>query len=126
MLNKEKKCHFMLKEGILLGHKVSNRGIKVDRVKIETIEKLPLPSSIKGIWSFLGHVGFYRRFIKDFSKIIKPLCKLLEKNIPFVFDEKCLSVFQTLKSAMISTLVIIALDWNFPFKIMCDAIDYAV
>ena len=74
------KCHFMVKEGIVLGHKVFDRGIEVDRAKIETIEKLPPPSSIKGIRSFLGHAGFYRRFIKDFSKITKPLCKLLEKD----------------------------------------------
>ena len=77
-------------EGIVLGHKVSNRGFEVDRAKIETIEKLPPSSSIKGIRSFLRHAGFYRRFIKDFSKIIRPLCKLLEKDVPFVFDDKCL------------------------------------
>ena len=120
------KCHFMVKEGIVLGHKVSDRGIEVDRAMIETIEKLPPPSSIKGIRSFLGRDGFYRRFIKDFSKITKPLCKLLEKDVPFVFDEKCLAAFQTLKSVLISAPVIIAPDWNLPFELMCDASDYAV
>ena len=94
-------CHFMVKEGIVLGHKVSDWDIEVDCAKIETIEKLPPPFSIKGIWSFLRHGGFYRRFIKDFSKITKPLYKLLEKDIPFVFDEKYLSTFQTLKNALI-------------------------
>ena len=61
------KCHFMVQEGIVLGHRISSRGIEVDKSKIEAIVKLPPPSSVKGIRSFLGHVGFYRRFMKDFS-----------------------------------------------------------
>ena len=71
------KCHFMVQEGIVLGHRISARGIEVDRANIEAIEKLPPPSSVKGIRSFLGHAGFYRRFIKDFSQIAKPLSNLL-------------------------------------------------
>ena len=76
MMNWE-KCHFMVQEGIVLGHRISARGIEVDKTKIEAIEKLPPPSSIKGIRRFLGHAGFYRRFIKDFSRIAKPLSSLL-------------------------------------------------
>ena len=76
MLNWE-KCHFMVKEGIVLGHRISERGIEIDKAKIETIEKLLPSSSVKGIRSFLGHAGFYRRFKKDFSKIAKPLSNLL-------------------------------------------------
>ena len=71
------KCHFMVHEGIVLGHRMFARGIEVDKAKIEAIEKLPPPSSIKSIRSFLGHVGFYRRFIKEFSRIAKPLSSLL-------------------------------------------------
>ena len=71
------KCHFMVKEGIVLGHRILERGIEVDRAKVETIEKQLPPSSVKGIRSFIGHIGFYRRFIKDFSKIAKPLSNLL-------------------------------------------------
>ena len=71
------KCHFNVQEGIVLGHRISVRGIEVDRAKIESIEKLPPPSSVKGIRRFLGHAGFYRRFIKDFSLIAKPLSNLL-------------------------------------------------
>ena len=82
-----KKCHFMVKEGIVLGHQISERGIEVDRDKIETIEKLLPPSSVKGIRSFLGHAGFYRRFIKDFPKIAKPLSNLLVQGVPFEFDD---------------------------------------
>ena len=77
------KCHFMVKKGIVLGHRISERGIKVDKAKIETIEKLPPLSSVKGIRSFLGHTGFYRRFKKDFSKIAKPLSNLLVQGAPF-------------------------------------------
>ena len=78
------KCHFMVKEGIVLGHHISGNGIEVDRAKVEVIERLPPPISVKGVRSFLGHAGFYLRFIKDFSKIIHPLCKLLEKVVNFV------------------------------------------
>ncbi|XP_049386020.1 uncharacterized protein LOC125850180 [Solanum stenotomum] len=81
------KCHFMVKEGIFLGHKVSQKGMEVDKAKIEVIEKLPLPISVKGVRSFLGHAGFYRRFIKDFSKIAHLLCKLLEKEVKFYFND---------------------------------------
>nr|KYP72303.1 Retrovirus-related Pol polyprotein from transposon 17.6 [Cajanus cajan] len=81
------KCHFMVQEGIVLGHKISARGIEVDKAKVDVIEKLPPPINVKGVRSFLGHASFYRRFIKDFSKIAKPLCTLLNKDQPFLFDE---------------------------------------
>ncbi|GJT74832.1 reverse transcriptase domain-containing protein [Tanacetum coccineum] len=81
------KCHFMVKEGIMLGHKVSSAGLEVDKAKINVISKLSPPTNIKGVRSFLGHTGFYRRFIKDFSKIARPLTKLLEKDTPFEFND---------------------------------------
>ncbi|KAI4351322.1 hypothetical protein L6164_005697 [Bauhinia variegata] len=90
------KCHFMVHEGMVLGHKISLEGIQVDRAKVELIEKLPPPTTIKGIRSFLGHAGFYRRFIKDFSKISKPLCNLLLKEATFVFTKECKTTFETL------------------------------
>ena len=75
------KCHFMVNEGIVLGHEISERGIEVDKAKVDAIEKMPCPKDIKGIRSFLGHAGFYRRFIKDFSKISRPLTNLLQKDV---------------------------------------------
>ena len=104
------KCHFMVQEGIVLGHKVSKKGIEVDRVKIEVIEKLPPPTIVKGIRSFLGHAGFYRWFIKDFSKISKPLCTLLEQDKSFDFNEDCHRAFAKLKKALVSTPIIVAPD----------------
>ena len=65
------------------------------------IENLPPPKCVKDIRSFLVHVGFYRRFIKDFSKIAKPLCKLLAKDVVFEFDDACLDAFETLKRALV-------------------------
>ena len=118
------KCHFMVREGIVLGHRVSSKGIKVDPTKLSTIDKLPPPTNMKGIRSFLRHTGFYRRFIKDFSKIIKPLCNLLEKDTPFIFDESCHGAFELLK--LVSTPIVVVPDWSEPFEIMCDASDYVV
>ena len=103
-----KKCHLMVKEGIMLGHKVLAKGIKVDKAKIEVIEKLPPPTTVKGIRSFLGHTGFYRRFIKDFSKISKPLYNLLIKENQFHFDKKKYEkAFLLLKEKLMTTLKVI-------------------
>ncbi|PIN04694.1 DNA-directed DNA polymerase [Handroanthus impetiginosus] len=115
-----KKCYFMVQEGIVLGHKVSNRGIEVDKAKLEIIEKLP------PLLRFLGHAGFYRRFIKDFSKISKPLCNLLEKDVSFKFDDACLDAFNDLKGRLIFAPIITVPDWSFPFELMCDASDFAI
>ncbi|KAK1683767.1 hypothetical protein QYE76_044615 [Lolium multiflorum] len=120
------KCHFMVNEGIVLGHKISERGIEVDRAKVEAIEKMPYPRDVKGIRSVLGHAGFYRRFIKDFSKISKPLTNLLQKDVPFVFDDDCKEAFETLKKALTTAPVVEPPDWNLPFEIMCDASDFVV
>jgi hypothetical protein len=120
------KCHFMVKQGIVLGHVISQRGIEVDKAKVDLISNLPPPRTVKEIRSFLGHAGFYRRFIKDFSKIARPLCKLLAKDTPFEFNEECLKAFGALKEILTSTPVIRPPIWGEPFEIMCDASDYAV
>jgi hypothetical protein len=120
------KCHFMVKQGIVLGHVISSRGIEVDKAKVDLIFSLPPPRTVKEIRSFLGHVGFYRRFIKDFSKIARPLCNLLAKDVLFDFNDKCQTAFEILKKMLTSTLIIQPLNWGLPFEIMCDASDYAV
>jgi len=120
------KYHFMVTEGIVLRHKISECGIEVDKAKVEIIEKLPPPINVKEIRSFLGHAGFYRRFIKDFSNIAKPLCNLLNKETPFSFDQECLAAFESLKEKLTIAPIIITADWSLSFKLMCDASDYAV
>jgi hypothetical protein len=120
------KCYFMVREGVVLGHKISEKGIEVDKMKIKVIEQLPPPTIVKGIHSFLGHAGFYQRFIQNFSQIAQPLTHLLAKDTPFVFTEECLQAFHTLKKALISAPVIQPPDWHLPFEIMCYASDYVV
>ena len=91
----------MVREGIVLGHLVSEREIEVDRAKIELIEVIE-----RGIRSFHVHVGFYHRFIKDFSHIARPLTNLLAKDVPFEFDDACLKSFNIIKEALIAAPII--------------------
>ena len=86
----------MVEKGIVLGHKISIQGIEVDKGKVDTIGKLQYPTNMKGVKSFLRYAGFYRRFIKDFSKISKRLCKLLEKDSLFDFTNECKLSMHTL------------------------------
>nr|GEV45493.1 reverse transcriptase domain-containing protein [Tanacetum cinerariifolium] len=120
------KSHFMVKEGIVLDHKISKNGIEVDKAKVEVIAKLPHPTTIKGICSFLGHAGFYRRFIQDFSKIARPMTHLLEKDTLFFFSKECVEAFQTLKRKLTEAPILIAPDWDLPFELMCDASNFAI
>ncbi|GKA81033.1 reverse transcriptase domain-containing protein [Tanacetum coccineum] len=120
------KCHFMVKEGMVLGHKISKFGIEVDRAKVDVIAKLPHPTSVKGVRSFLGHAGFYRRYIQDFSKISRPMTHLLEKETLFVLSKECIEAFNLLKKKLTEAPILVAPDWDLPFEIMCDASDYVV
>nr|KYP31655.1 Retrovirus-related Pol polyprotein from transposon opus [Cajanus cajan] len=120
------KCHFMVQEGIVLGHKISARGIEVDKAKVDVIEKLPPPINVKGVRSFLRHADFYRRFIKEFSKIAKPLCTLLNKDQPFLFDEECMKAFLTLKNKLTTTHVIVFHSIYYASKVLNGAqLNYA-
>ena len=109
------KCHFMAKKGIILGHMVSQRGIEVDRAKIEVIANLQPLKSVKDIRSFFGHASFYRRFIQYFFKIAEPLCKLLAKEAVFEFDDACMDAFGTLKKALTSAPVLQPPNLEQPF-----------
>jgi hypothetical protein len=120
------KCHFMVTNGIVLGHIISSKGIEVDKSKIELIVNLPTPKSIKDVRSFLRHVGFYRRFIKDFSVISKPLSNLLTKDNIFEWTEHCEEAFVKLKNLLTSAPVIQPPNWSLPFEIICDTSDYVV
>ncbi|GJR05523.1 reverse transcriptase domain-containing protein [Tanacetum coccineum] len=115
------KSHIMVKYGIVLGHKISKNDIEVDKAKVDVIAKLPHPTTVKGVRSFLGHAGFYRRFIKDFSKISRPMTHLLEKNTLFIFFNECIQAFEMLKKKLPKLQSCIASDWDLPFELMCDA-----
>lgn len=116
----------MVKEGIVLGHLVSKRGIHVYRGKIDVIKKLTPPTTVREIRSFLGHDSFCHRFINDLSKISKPLIRLLMKDVEFKFNEECLESFLILKKSFISEPIMQPHNLSIPFEIMCDMNDYAV
>ena len=101
----------MVNQGIVLGDIISKKGIEVNKAKIEIISKLPSPTNVKTVRQFLGHVGFYRRFIKDFSKISKPLYKLLEKDTNFVWDEDYQRSFEELKAYLTTAPIVKAPNW---------------
>ena len=115
----------MVTEGIVLGHKIFAAGLEVDQEKV-VVKTLMPPTTIKGIKSFLGHAGFYRKFIKDFSKISRPLCRLLEKDANFDFDESYISAFDEIKSKLVTGPIMLTPDWNNDYEIMCDVNDYVM
>ncbi|ERN08466.1 hypothetical protein AMTR_s03236p00004200, partial [Amborella trichopoda] len=111
---------------LFLGTKFQRQELRWIRQRSSTIENLPPPVSVKGVRSFLGHAGFYRRFIKDFSKISKPLSSLLVNGVPFEFGEDCLKAFKILKEKLITAPIVTSPNWELPFELMCDASDYAI
>ena len=98
----------------------------MDQSKVSIIKTLAPPTTVKGIRSFLGHAGFYRRFIKDFLKIARPLCRLLEKDTKFNFDDSCQAAFEEIKRKLVQALIMAAQEWDQGFEIMCDASDFAM
>nr|CAN76187.1 hypothetical protein VITISV_036810 [Vitis vinifera] len=113
-------------QGNVLGHIISEKGIEVDKANVELIVKLSSPTTVKGVRQFLGHAGFYRRFIKYFSKLSKPLCELLAKDAKFIWDERCQRSFDQLKQFLTTALIMRAPNWQLSFEVMCDANDFAI
>ena len=120
------KCHFMVNQGIVLGHVIYRKGIEVDKAKIELISKLPSPTNVKIVRQFLGQESFYKRFIKDFSKIATPLYKLLEKGDKFSWDGDCQKSFEELRSHLTTAPIVRAPNWQLPFEVICDARDLSI
>ena len=120
------KCHFMVSQGIVLGHIISEKGIEVDKEKTDLISKLLSPTNVKTVRQFLGRAGFYRRFIMGFSKIAKPLYKLLEKDAKFIWDADFQKCFEELKAYLTTAPIVRAPNWQLPFEVMCDASDMAI
>jgi hypothetical protein len=120
------KCHMMMSEGIVLGHFISSQGIQVDPSKIQVIKNLPIPKTQTEVRSFLGHAGYYRRFINFFSKIASPLFVLLMKNVEFKWTNSCQEAFNTLKHQLSTAPILRGPDWTLPFHISSDASDTAI
>ena len=93
---------------------------------MDLISNIPPPKTVREVRSFLGHAGFYKRFIKDFNKVSKLLYNLLTKDVPFVFNDSCLMAFEKLKQLLTLSPIIQPPNWSLPFELMCDASDYAV
>ena len=113
-------------QGIVLGYIVSRKGIEVDKEKVELISNLPIPKCVKDIRSFLGHAGFYKRFIRDFSAIAHPLCNFLSKDVTFQWSQACEAAFDKLKTMLVSSPIMRSPNWDLPFEIICDASDYVI
>nr|GEU60546.1 reverse transcriptase domain-containing protein [Tanacetum cinerariifolium] len=119
------KCHYMVKEGIIIDHKISKNGIEVDKAKVDVIAKLPHPTTVKGICSFLGHGGLYRQFIQDFLKIAQPIPIFLRKIRRSSSPKSVLKPFKH-KKKLTEEPILIAPDWDLPFELMCDASNFAI
>jgi hypothetical protein len=116
----------MLTEGIVLGHHISRSGMRVDLEKIYIITQIRITSSKKEVRIFLGHAGYYRRFIPNFTSLATPLFKLLSKEVEFKWDDECQISFEILKQKLSTTPVLRGPNWSLPFHICTDASDIAL
>ncbi|XP_033362977.1 uncharacterized protein LOC117241106 [Bombus vosnesenskii] len=120
------KCEFLRHEVNYLGHIISEDGVKPDPKKVEAVSKFPRPKRAKNIKQFLGLAGYYRRFIPDFSKVAKPLTKLLKKDTPFKWTENQENAFNNLKTALMTKPILQYPDFSKPFNLTTDASGYAI
>ena len=116
----------MMSEGVVLGNFISANGIQVDPAKIKVIKNIPTPSTQKEVRSFLGHAGYYRRFIENFSKLASPLFSLLMKDAQFVWSKACQTAFDELKERLSIAPILRGPNWALPFHISSDASDTAI
>lgn len=116
-----KKCTFFKNSVSYLGHTVSDEGLKPDPAKYEAIEKWPRPTTVKEVQSFLGLVNYYRRFVKNFAGIAKPLYELTKKDAEFIWTENCENAFTKLKHTVMSPPVLTHPDFSKPFIVQADA-----
>jgi hypothetical protein len=123
---KPSKCEFHTDRMEYLGYIISPMGIQMDPDKIKMVKDWKEPVNVKGIQSFLGFANFYRRFIRDFSKIMTPLTKLTKKEVPWLWDDAAQQAFEQLKTAMISELILQHFDPDRPLMLETDASDYAI
>jgi hypothetical protein len=115
------KCEFWLDSVKFLGNIISKEGISMDPSKVQEVIDWKPPKSVHQIRSFLGLVGYYRRFIPDISRIAKPMTELLKKGVKFVWSEECDKAFHTLREHLTSTSVLTQPDMSKPFEVFCDA-----
>eukprot|EP00253_Pinus_taeda_P008434 PITA_08434 len=120
------KCEFLMTEGTVLGHTISRQGLEVDPNKVAIIKRVPPPQKVRDVRSFLGLAGYYRRFIKDFSKLTSPLFGLLAKYVEFKWSDDCQKALNELKDKLVSSPILRGPNWALPFHIHRDASNKAI
>eukprot|EP00253_Pinus_taeda_P010834 PITA_10834 len=121
-----KKCEFLMTKGTVLGHTISHQGLQVDPSKVSIIKSVPPPQKVRDVRSFLGLAGYYRRFIKDFSKLASPLFGILAKDVEFKCSDDCHKALNELKDKLVSAPILRGPNWALPFHIHTDASNKAV
>lgn len=120
------KCFIGMKEGILLGHVIFQRGIEVDKEKVRMIVELQPPADLKQLRAFLGHVGYYDHFIYRHVDVALPLTKLLKQDEPYVWNDERQQAFHTLKDRLVVSPILSPLDWNKKFHIFIDSSAFCI
>jgi hypothetical protein len=115
------KCEFWINEVLFLGHIIDKDGVTVDPKKVADILNWKAPTYARGIKSFIGMAGYYRRFIEEFTKIAKLITALLGNKVEFKWTQKCQDAFEALKEKLTTTPVLVFPDVHKPFSVYCDA-----